>query len=345
MICRWCKGDIYKHGQYWLNALRGSLCTSTSGHEPSSDPFTRADTQIHTVGFKPLMNKTEPSSAPVSQEPSDRSSLVNHGNPWGVSMKDRKPASQEHSEQCACEDCTGRNRLVNASQEPKSIDELAQAEMAEGIYDITEAETPRPEMPPPHLKCVCGSYWLMVSASGAIRCAKCGKPMAATVPQEPLREALEKIANSTWADGESKRIALIALKSTAAPRTQPQPKCPKCGSGELTIGDGEISCNQWQCVWVAPLAQFFLPTPPQPWISVKERLPEVQKVSYDDFSESIEVLVMTTLGNRRVAQYTVPKVDPPHWDETDGCTYATDEITHWQPLPTPPEQGQTEEQR
>lgn len=449
MICRWCKGDIYKHGQYWLNALRGSLCTSTSGHEPSSDPFTRADTQIHTVGFKPLMNKTEPSSAaPVSQEPSDRSSLVNQGNPWGVSMKGRKPASQEHSEQCACEDCTGRNRLVNASQEPKSIDELAQAEMAEGIYDITEAETPwrapeiksfgvtnqaltqsqtpRPEMLPKlkeaqamleydrtkiaefitRLKKTLDGYdWLITGrgsyswdddrwhdefrrASESIRedlepleriaadwhnCPTKAEDIkaareAATVPQEPSADisvaeieqlincvhiGINKNFNAHPGFNHDSCIACLVgkkLQSPVAPRTQPQPpkgrdwlelnfEYDKSGRGYIDRDKGKLHTTGDVLDKFA--AQFFLPAPPQPWISVKERLPEAGSTvilcveSEPDSQDIISIVKRNYLGARDNADH----------DDIIGRGY-----THWkeldaQPLPTPPEQGQPEEQK
>lgn len=64
------------------------------------------------------------------------------------------PASPEHSEQCACEDCTARKRLITATWEPvKAVKSQDNYTNDFGDPPDPEAETPRPEMPPKCAEC------------------------------------------------------------------------------------------------------------------------------------------------------------------------------------------------
>lgn len=176
-------------------------------------------------------------------------------------------------------------------------------------------------------------------------------PEAATVSQEPLSADLQRQVeiceqNGTkWAHFKVSDIHAL-LKYQAAPRTQPEPKCPKCGSEKLddrltNAVTTFVYCRECKYeVFVNGLsdfAQFFLPTPPQPWISVKERLPEAGSTvilcveSEPDSQDIISIVKRNYLGARDNADH----------DDIIGRGY-----THWkeldaQPLPTPPEQGQS----
>jgi hypothetical protein len=178
-----------------------------------------------------------------------------------------------------------------ASQEPKSIDELAQAEMAEGIYDITEAETPRPEMPPEPstlrgILLWCGAKdpddpFLQEGLERMI-----SRFSVAAVPQEALRffvkrEGDHKYYPITLPAGTEWKVLNFGdesvavpsqiyrlLKSPAAPRTQPllehRYKKYDLRSG-CTCGWGTTLCSDEEgyAQWAEHIAQFFLPTPPE----------------------------------------------------------------------------------
>ena len=79
-------------------------------------------------------------------------------------------------------------------------------------------------------------------------------------------------------------------------------------------------------------------TPPNEWVSVEERLPE------DDTSEykaQIAVLVLTDRESIKIKKRTYHpgrvyygKFYPERWD---WGTFNDDRITHWMPLPAPPD--------
>ena len=56
------------------------------------------------------------------------------------------------------------------------------------------------------------------------------------------------------------------------------------------------------------------------WISVKDRMPE----TYDD------VLILDAFNNMFTGYY-----EHQEWHDNYGC--AADDVTHWMPLPEPPE--------
>ena len=63
------------------------------------------------------------------------------------------------------------------------------------------------------------------------------------------------------------------------------------------------------------------------WISVKERLPEAY------YGESDNVLVVDEIGIRKILYF-----DGGCWCYPTGETYDC-KVTHWMPLPEPPEEG------
>ena len=84
-------------------------------------------------------------------------------------------------------------------------------------------------------------------------------------------------------------------------------------------------------------------TPPNEWVSVEDRLPE------DDTSEykaQIAVLVLTDRESIKIKKRTYHpgrvyygKFYPERWD---WGTFNDDRITHWMPLPAPPDRRPTE---
>ena len=96
-------------------------------------------------------------------------------------------------------------------------------------------------------------------------------------------------------------------------------KCMECKHG-IVCGDFEGE-HAKDC-------EFFLPE--NPWISVKERLP----------AELAEVLAYTDLGEQRVS---MAFLENGKWhDGYSGCGIVLMQqelVTHWMPLPEPPEEG------
>lgn len=72
------------------------------------------------------------------------------------------------------------------------------------------------------------------------------------------------------------------------------------------------------------------------WISVKDRLPNVEKTK----SDYEEVMVLATNGEVTRAMYYERKVrygkTVYYWKWCWGKTYNRNDITHWMPLPEPP---------
>lgn len=81
------------------------------------------------------------------------------------------------------------------------------------------------------------------------------------------------------------------------------------------------------------------------WISVEERLPEIYEKDPD---WSVTVLFMTAQGHihsgyRNIGRPQTSFYDdswtPPYWlDESENLSFEEDEVTHWMPLPEPPEE-------
>lgn len=63
------------------------------------------------------------------------------------------------------------------------------------------------------------------------------------------------------------------------------------------------------------------------WISVKDRLPE----------NDVRVLVYTELKNTLVARRVLPEI----WEDDYGY-WIVEDVTHWKPLPDPPESEDVE---
>jgi len=82
-----------------------------------------------------------------------------------------------------------------------------------------------------------------------------------------------------------------------------------------------------------------LPSPSKgEWVSVEDRLPEVGSERY---------LILCKGGNRRLSYYwwNDGQRDVSDWQRVEGRGSVTDygyEVTHWQPLPPPPESTQQE---
>ena len=81
----------------------------------------------------------------------------------------------------------------------------------------------------------------------------------------------------------------------------------------------------------------------QEWISVKDRLPEIDD---KDYSRSVTVLFRTIQGHihsgyRNIGSIKQSYYDddctPPYWlDESENLDFEENEVTHWMPLPQPP---------
>lgn len=65
------------------------------------------------------------------------------------------------------------------------------------------------------------------------------------------------------------------------------------------------------------------------WISVKDRLPEVQKevLIYLPEYDSVEI----------AALFTIPSMNLREWTQNEDA-YMLDEVSYWMPLPEPPEE-------
>lgn len=93
--------------------------------------------------------------------------------------------------------------------------------------------------------------------------------------------------------------------------------------------------------WLADYLSEHLPTLPQPagWVSVEERLPEndptIKKHMEMDKFGFLTVLVY----NGTVKQTNRFFCNAPNFGlpKTDGWEWASINVTHWMPLPTPPE--------
>jgi hypothetical protein len=64
------------------------------------------------------------------------------------------------------------------------------------------------------------------------------------------------------------------------------------------------------------------------WIKVSDRLPEVRAgvlayIHSEDGEKYIDVVAMDSIGM---------------WDNINGIEYCSYEVTHWMPLPEPPEE-------
>ena len=71
------------------------------------------------------------------------------------------------------------------------------------------------------------------------------------------------------------------------------------------------------------------------WISVKDRLPNydtwVIGYTHDQFGSHVEYVDYQTNENRVSTKKAIC-----WWEDTDGCQI---EVTHWMPLPEPPEES------
>lgn len=80
----------------------------------------------------------------------------------------------------------------------------------------------------------------------------------------------------------------------------------------------------------------------QGWISVTDRLPEIVECPMGFEGESVEVLVIDD-ANPFEAYVTVATLHPEwegfceHWTQQGRDAYRLDHVTHWMPLPSPPE--------
>ena len=75
-------------------------------------------------------------------------------------------------------------------------------------------------------------------------------------------------------------------------------------------------------------------TPPNEWVSVEERLPEVD--------DSVLVYIIDTFNNRGnivITKYTIGLNSKMEWL---GFEYNSFKATHWMPLPAPPDRRTTE---
>jgi hypothetical protein len=62
------------------------------------------------------------------------------------------------------------------------------------------------------------------------------------------------------------------------------------------------------------------------WVSVKDRLPEVE----------IGVLIYTILGDIEIALLNPPDCDGPFWYYPEDNGWDEDDVSHWMLLPAPP---------
>lgn len=78
--------------------------------------------------------------------------------------------------------------------------------------------------------------------------------------------------------------------------------------------------------FVLPEGTVLIPVQKSPWIPVSERLPE----KYGEY--------IACLKNKKVTELTFSNVNEPHWFKI-GVGYEAQEnpVTHWQPLPSPPQ--------
>lgn len=58
-------------------------------------------------------------------------------------------------------------------------------------------------------------------------------------------------------DYQSRIEAMFEAVLLAQARTQPAPKCPKCGDNNLSISDDVIACGNSRCEWEADVSKFF----------------------------------------------------------------------------------------
>lgn len=90
----------------------------------------------------------------------------------------------------------------------------------------------------------------------------------------------------------------------------------------VTIADMSNIMRNWVC------RQPTVPTYGQ-WVSVKDRLPEVQKevLIYLPEYDSIEM----------AALFEIPSLNLKEWTQNEDA-YMLNEVSHWMPLPEPPEE-------
>ena len=109
------------------------------------------------------------------------------------------------------------------------------------------------------------------------------------------------------------------------------PDCYIVGSGEYFWG-GVDSVEERNNLMVTPIDMPTL-TPPNEWVSVDERLPEVD--------DSVLVHIIDTFDNREnivITKYTIGLNLKMEWL---GFEHNSFKVTHWMPLPAPPEKERT----
>ena len=74
------------------------------------------------------------------------------------------------------------------------------------------------------------------------------------------------------------------------------------------------------------------------WISVKDKLPELNSTSWNTFFCSNPVLTLHKDGHHEDCILNKPYElnKPPFWTYVQDAEY-TENVTHWMPLPEPPE--------
>ncbi|APV62212.1 DUF551 domain-containing protein [Salmonella enterica] len=153
---------------------------------------------------------------------------------------------------------------------------------------------------------------------------------------------------------ELARIALASLEAEPVSQTYKLPVNTHCQDAPAHIWlqtagvwpeDGELSELTWcshnqhhdDTLYVrADLVNGNSPVIPDGWISCSERMPDREYVLAGDFSGTH---YLASIPNVQVGIYADWFDDEkPCWDDGDGNDLHLKEVTHWMPLPEPPQE-------